>query len=112
MNFGDEEDEPQVQQPQQHMPQQHMPPPHMPGSGQYDQNFQYLFQQNEYIIGALHHQFQVNSHFKRYHTGLTNDINEMAARLNINERVRRPDDLPEFHMRPPRNPFHNDEEDD
>lgn len=112
MNRGDEEDEPQGQQAEQQMPQQPMPPPHMLGTGQYDQNFGYLFQQNEYIIGALQHQFQVNAHFNWYHTGLADDINEMAARLNINERVRRPDDLPEFHMRPPRNPFQNDEEDD
>lgn len=47
INIGDEEDEPQGQQQEQQMPQQPMPPPHMPGSGQYDQNFRYLFQQNE-----------------------------------------------------------------
>ena len=113
MNTGDEEDEPQAQQqPEQQMPQQPAPPPHMPQPGQYDQNFGYLFQQNEYIIGVLQHQLQVNAHFNRYQTGLADDINEMAARLNINERVRRPDNLPEFHMRPPQNPFQNDEEED
>ena len=105
MNFGDDE-EPPVQH-----PQQPMPPPQMPRVDQYDQNFGYLVQQNAYIIGALQHQFQVNTHFNQYHSGLADDINAMAAWLNIRERVRRPDNLPEFTRRPPRNPYDNDGED-
>ena len=106
MNLGDEE-EPPIQHPQQ----QPMPPPNMPRADQYDQNFGYLVQQNEYMISAMQHQFQVNAHFNSYHSGLADDINAMDARLNIGERVQRPDNMPEFTRRPPQNPYDNDGKD-
>ena len=53
----------------------------------------------------MRHQFQVNAHFNNYHVGLAEDINAMAARLNIDKRVRKPPDLPPFDKRPPSNPF-------
>ena len=85
-----------------------MPPPNMPRADQYDQNLGYIVRQNDYLISAMQHQFMVNAHFNTYHSGLADDINAMAARLNIGERVRRPDNLPEFTTRPPRNPYGED----
>ena len=47
----------------------------------------------------------VNAHFNAYQTGLAEDINAMAARLNIEERVRKSMALPEFKKKAPSNPF-------
>ena len=111
IDIGDDEDEPQGQQmPQQ--PQQPVPPPNMPQPGQYDQHFTYLFQQNEYMMGVMQHQMQMDAMMYQHQSDLTDDINAMAARLNIDERVRRPPNRPDFYMQPPQNPFQNDEEED
>lgn len=61
--------------------------------------------QNEFLIDSMRHQFQVNAHFNNYHVGLAEDIIAMAARLNIDERVRKPSDLPKFEKKSPSNPF-------
>lgn len=105
MNLGDKE-EPPLHHPQQ----QPLPPPNMPRADQYDQNLGYIVHQNDYLISAMQHQFAVNAHFNSFRSGLADDINAMAARLNIGERVRRPGNLPEFTRIPPQNPYGDDGE--
>jgi hypothetical protein len=109
---GEEEEEPQGQQPEQQQPQQPVPPSHMPHAGYFDQHFTYLYQQNQYLMSAMQHQMRAQAQFQIDQQGLADDINIMAARLNLDERVRRPASPPEFYMQPPRNPFQNDEEED
>lgn len=94
-----------------------MPPPEMRRADQFvDKNLGHIVLQNEYVISAMQHPFRVNAHFNNYQTGLAEDINAMAARLNIEERVRKPVALQEFTKKPPSNPFDepwdNDEEED
>ena len=60
----------------------------------------------------MQHQMRAQAQYQIDQQGLVDDINIMAARLNIDERVRRPASPPQFYMQPPRNPFQNDEEDD
>ena len=89
INLDDEE--PPLDQPQQ----QQMPPPQMPRADPWiDQRLGHIVLQNEFLIDAMRHQFKVNAHINNYHVGLVEDINAMVARLNIEEPVRRPADLP------------------
>ena len=103
---------PQAQQPEQQPPQQPVPPPHMPDAGYFDQHFTYLYQQNQYLMSAMQHQMQAQAQYRVDQQGLVDDINNMVARLNLDERVRRPASPQPFYMQPPRNPFQNDEEED
>ena len=109
---GEEEEMPQAQQPEQQQSQQPVPPPHMPHAGYFDQYFTHLYQQNQYLMSAMQHQMRAQAQFQIDQQGLADDINIMAARLNLDEHVRRPASPPEFYMQPPRNSFQNDEEDD
>ena len=79
IDSGEDEDEPQGQQPEQQQPQQPVLPPHMPQAGYYDQHFSYLFQQNEYMMGVMHHQMQMDAMMYQHQLDLTDDINAMAA---------------------------------
>ena len=95
-----------------------MPPPEIPRADQYvDRSLGHIVLQNEYLINAMQHQFKVNAHFNEYQSGLADDINAMAARLNIGERVKRSVALQEFKKKAPSNPFDepwdsNEEEED
>lgn len=108
------EEEPPLHQPQQ----QPMPPPEIQRADQYvDKSLGNIVLQNEYVISAMKHQFKVNAHFNEYQSGLADDINAMAARLNIGERVRRLVALLEFQKKASSNPFDepwdsNEEEED
>ena len=70
-----------------------------------DKSLGHIVLQNEYLISAMKHQFKVNAHFNDYQSGLADDINAMAARLNIGERVRKLVALLEFTEKAPSNPF-------
>ena len=76
-----------------------------------DQHLGHIVRQNEFIMSALMHQQRINAHFHNYHVGMAEDINAMAARMNINERVRSPSDLSDVEAQPPKNPC-NEEWDD
>ena len=102
---------PQAQQPEPQQPQQPQQP-HMPDTGYFDQHFTYLYQQNQYLMSAMQHQMQTQAQYRYDQQGLVDDINAMAARLNIEERVRRPSSPQPFYTQPPRNPFQNDEEEE
>jgi hypothetical protein len=112
LDCGEEEEMPQAQQHEQEQPQQPVPPPHMPDAGYFDQHFTYLYQQNQYLMSAMQHQLRTQAQYQIDQQGLVDDINLMAARLNKDERVRRPASPQPFYMQPPRNPFQNDEEED
>lgn len=109
---GSEEEMPQAQQPEPQQPEQPVPPPHMPNAAYFDQHFTYLYQQNQYLMSAMQHQMRTQAQYQIDQQGLVEDINNMAARLNLDERVRRPASPQPFYMQPPRNPFQNDEEED
>ena len=112
LDGGNEEEMPQAQQPEPQQPQQPVPPPHMPDAGYFDQHFTYLYQQNQYLMSAIQHQMQAQAQYRIDQQGLVDDINIMAARLNLDERVRRPASPQPFYMQPPWNPFQNDEEEE
>lgn len=101
-----EEEEAPVEQSHQ---EELMPDPNLPRADPWiDQHLGHIVRQNGFIISALMHQQTVNAHFYNYQVGMVDDINVMAARININERVRPPRNLPTFEQKPPKNPFNEE----
>lgn len=80
----EEQEEPPLEQP---LPQQqHMSPPQMPRADPWiNQQLGHIVLQNAFLIDSMRHQFRVNALFNNYHVGFVEDINAMAARLNIEE---------------------------
>lgn len=110
----DEEEEPLNESPMEHpqdepMPQMH---PRTPIADPYvDQHLNYLVRQDDFIISALVHQDAVNANFYNHQVAMVDQINAMAAQMNIKYRMQPLPDYPKFEEQPPPNPF-NEEWDD
>lgn len=88
---------------------QKMPAPELPRADPWiDQHLGHLVRKNEFIMSALIHLQLINSHFYNYQVGMVDQINVMAASMNINDRVQPPQDLPTFEAQPPKNPFNEE----
>lgn len=110
----DEEEEPINEPP---MDQPHYEPmlpmfPSAPQADPYvDQHLGHIVRHNEFIIGSLIHQQQVNANFHAYQVVMVDKINAIGAHMNISNRIPVLPRYKSFDEQPPANPFNEDWDD-